>query len=87
MENKSRLSRQSVCASPGRGSGITALIWLRGTRTTREYVVVTKFSISGLNPGTGTLPRDPASGKVMDIRLDSDSRSDIAYQVFNRRHP
>lgn len=82
MENKSHAFVAGLFALLLGAAAIAALIWLRGTQDNlREYVVVTKFSIGGLNPEAQVRYRGLRVGKVMDIRLDSDSPSDILIRI------
>ena len=82
MENKSHAFLAGLFALLLGAAAITALIWLRGTQDNlREYVVVTKFSIGGLNPEAQVRYRGIRVGKVMDIRLDSDNPSDILIRI------
>ena len=82
MENKSHAFVAGLFALLLGAAAIAALIWLRGTQDNlREYVVVTKFSIGGLNPEAQVRYRGIRVGKVMDIRLDSDNPSDILIRI------
>lgn len=82
MENKSHAFLAGLFALLLGAAAIAALIWLRGTQDNlREYVVVTKFSIGGLNPEAQVRYRGIRVGKVMDIRLDSDNPSDILIRI------
>ena len=82
MENKSHAFVAGLFALLLGAAAIAALIWLRGTHDNlREYVVVTKFSIGGLNPEAQVRYRGIRVGKVMDIRLDSENPSDILIRI------
>ena len=82
MENKSHAFVAGLFVLLLGAAAIAALIWLRGTQEDlREYVVVTKFSIGGLNPEAQVRYRGIRVGKVMDIRLDSDNPSDILIRI------
>ena len=82
MENKSHAFVAGLFALLLGAAAIAALIWLRGTQDNlREYVVVTKFSIGGLNPEAQVRYRGIRVGKVTDIRLDSDNPSDILIRI------
>ena len=82
MENKSHAFVAGLFALLLGAAAIAALIWLRGTQDNlREYVVVTKFSIGGLNPEAQVRYRGIRVGKVMDIRLDSGNPSDILIRI------
>ena len=82
MENKSHAFVAGLFALLLGAAVIAALIWLRGTQDNlREYVVVTKFSIGGLNPEAQVRYRGIRVGKVMDIRLDPNDPSDILIRI------
>ena len=82
MENKSHAFVAGLFALLLGAAAIAALIWLRGTQDNlREYVVVTKFSVGGLNPEAQVRYRGMRVGKVMDIRLDGDNPSDILIRI------
>ena len=82
MENKSHAFVAGLFALLLGAAAIAALIWLRGTQENlREYVVVTKFSIGGLNPEAQVRYRGIRVGKVMDIRLDPNDPSDILIRI------
>ena len=82
MENKSHAFLAGLFALLLGAAAITALIWLRGTQDNlSEYVVVTKFSIGGLNPEAQVRYRGIRVGKVMDIRLDPNDPSDILIRI------
>ena len=58
------------------------MVWLRGTQDNlREYVVVTKYSIGGLNPEAQVRYRGIRVGKVKAIKLDSNDPSDILITI------
>ncbi len=82
MENKSHAFVAGLFALLLGAAAIAAVIWLRGTQDNlREYVVVTKFSIGGLNPEAQVRYRGIRVGKVMDIRLDTDNPRDILIRI------
>ena len=82
MENKSHAFVAGLFALLLGAAAIAALIWLRGTQDNlREYVVVTKFSVGGLNPEAQVRYRGMRVGKVMDIRLDGDNPSNILIRI------
>jgi phospholipid/cholesterol/gamma-HCH transport system substrate-binding protein len=82
MENKSHAFVAGLFALLLGAAAIAALIWLRGTQDNlRDYVVVTKFSVGGLNPEAQVRYRGMRVGKVMDIRLDNDNPSDILIRI------
>jgi phospholipid/cholesterol/gamma-HCH transport system substrate-binding protein len=82
MENKSHAFVAGLFALVLGAAAIAALIWLRGTQDNlREYVVVTKYSVGGLNPEAQVRYRGMRVGKVMDIRLDGDNPSNILIRI------
>ncbi|MBL8430969.1 MAG: MCE family protein [Dechloromonas sp.] len=82
MENKSHAFVAGLFALLLGAAAITALVWLRGTHDNlREYVVVTRFSVGGLNPEAQVRYRGIRVGKVTDIRLDGDRPSDILIRI------
>ena len=82
MENKSHAFVAGLFALLLGAAAIAALIWLRGTQDNlREYVVVTKYSVGGLNPEAQVRYRGMRVGKVMDIRLDGDNPSNILIRI------
>jgi len=82
MENKSHAFVAGLFALLLGAAAFTALVWLRGTQDNlREYVVVTKFSVGGLNPEAQVRYRGIRVGKVKDIRLDGDNPSNILIRI------
>lgn len=82
MENKSHAFVAGLFALLLGAAAIAALIWLRGTQgNLREYVIVTKYSVGGLNPEAQVRYRGMRVGKVMDIRLDGDNPSNILIRI------
>ena len=82
MENKSHAFIAGLFALLLGAAALTALVWLRGTQDSlRQYVVVTKYSIGGLNSEAQVRYRGIRVGKVMDIRLDRDDPSDILITI------
>ena len=82
MENKSHALIAGLFALALGAAAIVALFWLRGTPDNlREYVVVTKHSIGGLNPQAQVRYRGIRVGKVTNIRLDQDNPSDILIKI------
>jgi len=82
MENKSHAFIAGLFALLLGAAALVALVWLRGTQDSlREYVVVTKYSIGGLNPEAQVRYRGIRAGKVMNIRLDHDDPSDILITI------
>ena len=82
MENKSHAFIAGLFALLLGAAAIVAVLWLRGTQDNlRAYVVVTKYSIGGLNPEAQVRYRGIRVGKVKDIRLDSENPDDILITV------
>jgi phospholipid/cholesterol/gamma-HCH transport system substrate-binding protein len=82
MENKSHAFIAGLFALLLGAAAIVAVLWLRGTQDNlREYVVVTKYSIGGLNPEAQVRYRGIRVGKVRAIRLDSENTDDILITV------
>lgn len=82
MENKSHAFVAGLFALLLGAVAIAALFWLRGTQNSlREYVVVTKYTVGGLNPEAQVRYRGIRVGKVKDIQLDRDDPSDILIKI------
>lgn len=82
MENKSHAFIAGLFALALGAAAITALFWLRGTPDNlREYVVVTKHNIGGLNREAQVRYRGIRVGKVTNIELDHDNPSDILIRI------
>ena len=82
MENKSHAFIAGLFALLLGAAAIVAVVWLRGTQDNlREYVVVTKYSIGGLNPEAQVRYRGIRVGKVKDIRLDRENPDDILITI------
>ena len=82
MENKSHAFIAGLFALVLGAAAIFALFWLRGTQENlRDYIVVTKHSIGGLNPQAQVRYRGIRVGKVTNIRLDRDNPSDILIRI------
>lgn len=82
MENKSHAFVAGLFALLLGAVAIVALFWLRGTQNSlREYVVVTKYTVGGLNPEAQVRYRGIRVGKVKDIQLDRDDPSDILIKI------
>ena len=82
MENKSHAFIAGLFALLLGAAALVALGWLRGTQDNlRNYVVVTKYNIGGLNPEAQVRYRGIRVGKVKAIKLDSDNPSDILITI------
>ena len=82
MENKSHAFVAGLFALLLGAAAIVALFWLRGTQNSlREYVVVTKYTVGGLNPEAQVRYRGIRVGKVKDIQLDRDDPGDILIRI------
>ena len=82
MENKSHAFVAGLFALLLGAVAIVALFWLRGTQNSlSEYVVVTKYTVGGLNPEAQVRYRGIRVGKVKDIQLDRDDPSDILIKI------
>ena len=82
MENKSHALIAGMFALLLGAAALLALVWLRGSEDNlREYVVVTKQNIGGLNPQAQVRYRGIRVGKVTDIRLDPEDTSNILITI------
>jgi phospholipid/cholesterol/gamma-HCH transport system substrate-binding protein len=82
MENKSHALIAGIFALLLGVAALLALVWLRGNEDNlREYVVVTKQNIGGLNPQAQVRYRGIRVGKVTDIRLDPEDPSNILITI------
>ena len=82
MENKSHALIAGIFALLLGATALLALVWLRGSEDNlREYVVVTKQNIGGLNPQAQVRYRGIRVGKVTDIRLDPEDTSNILITI------
>ena len=82
MENKSHALIAGIFALLLGAAALLALVWLRGSEDNlREYVVVTKQNIGGLNPQAQVRYRGIRVGKVTDIRLDPEDTSNILITI------
>jgi phospholipid/cholesterol/gamma-HCH transport system substrate-binding protein len=82
MENKSHAFIAGLFALLLGAAAIVAVVWLRGTQDNlREYVVVTKYSIGGLNPEAQVRYRGIRVGKVKEVRLDRENPDDILITI------
>lgn len=85
MENKSHAFAAGLFVLLLGTALLIALYWLNGDReVTRDYVVVTKQNIGGLNPQAQVRYRGIRVGKVSDIRLDPQDRSNILVTIAVR---
>lgn len=82
MENKSHAFAAGLFALLLGLAALLALYWLSGSRdAARDYIVVTKQNIGGLNPQAQVRYRGIRVGKVSDIRLDPDDYSNILVTI------
>ena len=82
MENKSHALIAGMFALLLGAAALLALVWLRGSEDDlREYVVVTKQNVGGLNPQAQVRYRGIRVGKVTDIRLDPEDTSNILITI------
>jgi phospholipid/cholesterol/gamma-HCH transport system substrate-binding protein len=78
MENKSHAFIAGLFALLLGAAALLALYWLRGNQDNlREYIVVTRQNIGGLNPQAQVRYRGIRVGKVSEIRLDSEDPANI----------
>lgn len=82
MENKSHAFAAGLFALLLGLAALLATYWLSGSReASRDYIVVTKQNIGGLNPQAQVRYRGIRVGKVSDIRLDPDDYSNILVTI------
>src|SRR5574343_301363 len=82
MENKSHAFAAGLFALLLGLAALLATYWLSGSRDApRDYIVVTKQNIGGLNPQAQVRYRGIRVGKVSDIRLDPDDYSNILVTI------
>ena len=82
MENKSHALMAGLFAILLGVAALLAFMWLRGGHDkVREYVVVTRMSVGGLNPQAQVRYRGIRVGKVMDIRLDPQDPGNILIRI------
>lgn len=82
MENKSHAFIAGLFAIVFSLAAMLVLYWLGGEReASRDYIIVTKQSVGGLNPQAQVRYRGIRVGKVTDIRLDPDDRSNILVSI------
>lgn len=82
MENKSHAFAAGLFALLLGLAALLATYWLNGSRdASRDYIVVTKQNIGGLNPQAQVRYRGIRVGKVSDIRLDPDDYSNILVTI------
>lgn len=83
MENKSHAFIAGIFALLLGAAAVVALLWLRGDdQALREYVVVTRHNIGGLNPQAQVRYRGIRVGKVSEIRLDPHDPGDILVTIL-----
>lgn len=82
MENKSHAFMAGLFAILLGLATAFSLYWFGGKReATRQYVVVTKQNVTGLNPQAQVRYRGIRVGKVTDIRLDPNDVRDILITI------
>ena len=82
MENKSHALIAGLFALLLGAAALLALFWLRGTQDNlREYVVVTRQNVGGLNPQAQVRYRGIRVGKVVDIGLDPEDAGNILVTI------
>ena len=82
MENKSHAFLAGLFAIVFGLAALAALYWLGGDgKAWRDYVIVTKQSVGGLNPQAQVRYRGIRVGKVTDISLDPDDRANILVTI------
>ena len=82
MENKSHAFIAGLFVIVLALAGTAALFWFGGKKElTRDYVVVTKQNVTGLNPQAQVRYRGIRVGKVSDIRLDPDDVRNILITI------
>jgi phospholipid/cholesterol/gamma-HCH transport system substrate-binding protein len=85
MENKSHAFAAGLFALLLGAAALLALAWLRDRQDNmREYVVVTRQSVGGLNPQAQVRYRGIRVGKVTNIRLDPDDSDNILVSITVR---
>jgi len=85
MENKSHAFAAGLFALLLGAAALLALAWLRDRQdNVREYVVVTRQSVGGLNPQSQVRYRGIRVGKVIDIRLDPEDSDNILVSITVR---
>jgi len=85
MENKSHAFAAGLFALLFGAAALLALAWLRDRQDNmREYVVVTRQSVGGLNPQAQVRYRGIRVGKVTDVRLDPDDSDNILVSITVR---
>jgi len=82
MENKSHALIAGLFALLLGAAALSALLWLRDTADNlREYVVVTRQNVGGLNPQAQVRYRGIRVGKVVDIGLDPEDADNILITI------
>ena len=85
MENKSHAFVAGLFALVLGAAALLALVWLRDKQDNlRDYVVVTRQNVGGLNPQAQVRYRGIRVGKVSDIRLDPDDFNNILVTIAIR---
>lgn len=85
MENKSHAFVAGLFALLLGVATLLAIYWLGGSEErTRDYLVVTKHSVGGLNPQSQVRYRGIRVGKVSDIRLDPEDSTIILITISIR---
>jgi phospholipid/cholesterol/gamma-HCH transport system substrate-binding protein len=82
MENKAHAFVAGLFTLLLGAAALTVFLWLRGNQDNlREYVVVTRQNLGGLNPQAQVRYRGIRIGKVTDIRLDADDPANILVTI------
>ena len=85
MENKSHAIAAGLFALLLGVASLLALAWLRDRQDNmRDFVIVTRQSVGGLNPQAQVRYRGIRVGKVTDIRLDPDDSDNILVSIMVR---
>lgn len=82
MENRAHALIAGIFVLVLAAAGITGLWWFSGQQeASREFLVVTRGNVTGLNPQAQVRYRGMRVGKVLDIRLDPKDVRDILITV------
>ncbi len=82
MENKSHAFVAGLFALVLGVAALLALVWLRDKQDNlRDYVIVTRQNVGGLNPQAQVRYRGIRVGKVSDIRLDPEDFNNILVTI------